>query len=1134
MPPSPLALAMAARTIRDYLAVLHDEEQAVEEALLASGEHHHHHHHHHTASQGLASLLRAQLLDILSPPSPPGSSDGRHAPRSSTAWTFSYREDGRGATAVSVLALLQFWTKLVERRRCSCVTEEQRGLMQLAMDCLVNLVRRDASAKHLLVRQWQENCGTGSLLPPVPLQTWCLYTYADWRRCTNNSGEADVTAAELVSLLRLWALLASRQLLNVQAVDYSLLSSCLLGPVYQAASSPVPLSPTRRRSRQGTSSWDGQEEESTEEEDPNLLLLPSLHLLAHAARGSPSFRLFLKALNQREDGALLDTLLSLVVSAQSQASTTRTMALATLGALSRLVAGHLGWERKAFDNQNVQLMARLVFSCLLQQHREDDGADDDEEDHAGAAVDLLEDMLRSPLVLSRLEEEEEEEEEEEDDDEGGSLNQWLPALAASLNGERRGDDACYAPVLRSLWLACQESALGQRLLVQHLLLDPQALTRVLVLALSLHPPTAAEAVELLQRLASLEGARAWQAFALVAKARVSHGNSSSSSSFSLATAQLYQRSPVRRHKPTSVVATTWLDQLTLRLHALANEVEVESDGDLENLELTGTRITIDAAAILELEAPLRPLLSLADSLMSTGSLAADMAARLDPRALSALVLGMAHPREGERADPMGGAAPPCAVKGRSCWELVVLGCRLLLEGTMALQSRRLASDRVIEQETEEEEEEEEGKSVRGTPFTSAHYRHWLQVVLGSGPVVDALYVATQQGTDRGLLAQALGFLTSLANHRGRNGPQWCWLVDTLLERNQARTACVEALEERLRQTEATLEDVAIDRDVKASIVEDADGQRAALQAAHEEELVRVGQDWREDVVALKKTTKDKEAEHQAQTAVLVRERDTWRRRAEDAEARLAQEQHGQRASKEETAALRAQVQALNTLLHERKAQATRHEARATSLELEIERYQQEAQRNAAAEQAVQQADAKLQEVFAKLTALTQAHTAKEEEGARQKERLHSLHQHVLQAEQELAGLRGRLAEAEGHAQRMEALRQAEATQHDLECRQAEKEMERILEDVSALQALVEIKTDETKSLEHQHQYLQVRLAQQEKRLAEQNALLRKQRHAAALIQSLAAAGPPPVGKVNDDDDEEEEEEEGRQGCINYE
>lgn len=148
-----------------------------------------------------------------------------------------------------------------------------------------------------------------------------------------------------------------------------------------------------------TSGYHDDGEVEVGEEDPNLLLLPSLHLLAYAARGSPSFRLFLKALDHQQDHLLFDALLSLVVSAQTQPSTTPMMAFATLGALSRLVAGDATFENRVFDRKNVRETTKLIFPCLFSE-------EGGREERVRAAVDLWGDLLASPLVLGLLEEEE--------------------------------------------------------------------------------------------------------------------------------------------------------------------------------------------------------------------------------------------------------------------------------------------------------------------------------------------------------------------------------------------------------------------------------------------------------------------------------------------------------------------------------------------------------------------------------------------------------------------------------------------------------------------------------------------------------------------------------------------------------
>ena len=254
-------------------------------------------------------LLLAQLADIRS-----ALQAGRSAkPQPPAPWSFAYRESS-GARAEGVQGLLRLWRRLAPAR---LDTRGGRGaahhhdepaseVLSAVTGCLIALLERDRSYQYLALRLWEEDeaAGSGS---GGSLQGFVLRVYAAWCQQGGDPHDQRPSVAERAALLRLWALLAARQPLEVSPVDFPLLADVLLLPVLSATASAAPLSPRKgkARVRDGEPSSphsQGGEEEGTPNAASLLLLLPSLHVLGHAARASPAFRLFLRALNQRERG----------------------------------------------------------------------------------------------------------------------------------------------------------------------------------------------------------------------------------------------------------------------------------------------------------------------------------------------------------------------------------------------------------------------------------------------------------------------------------------------------------------------------------------------------------------------------------------------------------------------------------------------------------------------------------------------------------------------------------------------------------------------------------------------------------------------------------------------------------------
>lgn len=1280
-----MALGQAARTIRDYLHTLEENEQAEVGHFSYQGR-----------SHPPILLLSQQLHDLTvastSTCQSPAPSASHERAASPPPWSFCYKES-RGVQAETALALLLLWVRLVTRH---LISPDEQALLCLTMDCLASLVRRDRIFQYLIIRLWhQKSDGTRSYIPSVSIQTFCLETFVDWRRGPAGGAENEacsgkkrskvpVTSSQLASLLQLWDVLAARQPLEVQAENYPLLTECLLHSVYTAASTPAPLSPTRRertvapttmtmerkdkktkrvgrgKRRSGCTRgkgaspcvapgafWDEDEEEAGKEveeeeeegaveereepdgiserltmktsgyqdeeeevweEEPNLLLLPSLHILAHAARGSPSFRLFLKALDHQEEHLIFDALLSLVVSAQSQPSATPLMSLATLGALSRLVAGDAHFESRVFDRGNVRETTKLIFSCLLSFENE---GEREEGERARAAVDLWGDFLSSPLVLGFLEE-------QDGWQEGEGLPYFLVKVVVALGDqdEREGGEERIEALLWALRVVCEESPLGQSLLIRSFLplVDENEkeereggqhgiyLTKLVELALSTHVPTAMKAVILLQQLhlgaCGETSHRLWVALTVALTSATtsrssisgSHGASSPSSSRAWprvappsATIQL-SRSPLRRRRQQAVVAAaagantgtrsyapSLLDLLVDRLHALADEVEVCCGGSgLEGLEI-GSR-GLNEAVFLELEWSLRPVLSLLCWVMTTAfchapsssygvDLRREVALRLDARGVSVIVLGVAHVRHQVWQEelrkmtevvrnPMsstenlvmrsnclsrvtlmektlGGVPSMCPVERL---EIVVKGCRLmLLLGSVC----GTASGGEEEEEGEVEWKKAEWPNRLMSKENSRH-RYWLSIALNSSAVIDILAAVLHQGTDRELVSQTLSFLTDLKNTNnttsrqgegdGEEGPEWSGLMDGLFRRNQAMHGCLQVLEKEM--TDLTNENgkMMIKLRENNKFVEEAEGQRAALQVAHDQEMERVGQDWREEVLKMREAAKVERGKHNAERAGIISDREGWQARAQAAETELAQMQEAQQATEIETIALQKHVEALTVQLMQCQKESMTHEARAAELASEVEEHRQRAydacRQKEEAEEVMRKSNAQVDKALKKMTVFSDAFKAKDEAVRAGEARLRKLDVHVGGMEKELAILRGRLTEAEGESRRLAALHEAEAAHREQEEQAGEEEMKRMLEDMKALRMLVEVKTEAMRELEYAHQQALDELQEKDGLLMDQDEVLRRQQHAAALIKQLVTA-------VEEDNEEGELEEGGR-------
>lgn len=282
----------------------------------------------------LAPLLVAQLEDVVRALGGEAEVKQRQQQRDdgsvTNSWAFAYHQS-RGARAEGVAALLRL---LRRQLRPSTSPSSTPSVLGAAMKALVALLERDRTYQYLAVRAFEEEDEEGDVDAGESLQGFLLHAYAArWHReeeaqpgdntveqdqCPSSflssSSSSTATAADgprqQALFLRLWALLAASQPLDLPAHDLSLLARVLLGPIYRATAAQPPLSPPRRRRnrqqhRPRGSVWGSPEEEEggDDEEadrDRHPLLVPSLELLAQAARASPAFWLCLRATNRRE------------------------------------------------------------------------------------------------------------------------------------------------------------------------------------------------------------------------------------------------------------------------------------------------------------------------------------------------------------------------------------------------------------------------------------------------------------------------------------------------------------------------------------------------------------------------------------------------------------------------------------------------------------------------------------------------------------------------------------------------------------------------------------------------------------------------------------------------------------------
>jgi hypothetical protein len=254
-------------------------------------------------------------------------------------WAFAYHQS-RGARAEGVRALLRL---LIHQLRAGGGGDAASVVLAKAtMGCLVALLERDRAHHYLAVRVFEEEEEETAEGGGVGLQGILLHAYAAcWDRGGEgeNEGESSQQGASFLSsspsssspssssassgprsqateqqqqqqqqqqqlqalFLRLWALLAASQPLELPASDLPLLARILLAPIYRATASSPPLSPPRRRRQRGVQGGEEREDERWgRAENPHPLLVPSLELLAQAARASPALRLCLRARNHRE------------------------------------------------------------------------------------------------------------------------------------------------------------------------------------------------------------------------------------------------------------------------------------------------------------------------------------------------------------------------------------------------------------------------------------------------------------------------------------------------------------------------------------------------------------------------------------------------------------------------------------------------------------------------------------------------------------------------------------------------------------------------------------------------------------------------------------------------------------------
>ena len=291
------------------------------------------------AAAALAPLLVAQLEDVVralggeAEKQQQQRDDGSSSGGATNSWAFAYHQS-RGARAEGVAALIRL---LRRQLRPSTPPSSTPSVLVAAMKALVALLERDRTYQYLAVRAFEEEEEGGGDVGES-LQGFLLHAYAArWHREEKNEagegGDGDnsvdqdqypssflssassstTTAADgprqQALFLRLWALLAASQPLDLPAHDLPLLARVLLGPIYRATAAQPPLSPPRRRRnrqrhRPRGSVWGSPvgegEEEGEADRDRHPLLVPSLELLAQAARASPAFRLCLRATNHRE------------------------------------------------------------------------------------------------------------------------------------------------------------------------------------------------------------------------------------------------------------------------------------------------------------------------------------------------------------------------------------------------------------------------------------------------------------------------------------------------------------------------------------------------------------------------------------------------------------------------------------------------------------------------------------------------------------------------------------------------------------------------------------------------------------------------------------------------------------------
>lgn len=329
-----MALAHAARAIEEFLSASVADEGARAAATAASEFQEFESPTREAAA--LAPLLVAQLQDVVRALGDAGPQQRQqHRQREAAAWEFAYHES-RGARAEGVAALL----RLLRQQLPSAPPPQTAPVLSTAMTALVALLKRDRTYQYLAVRAFEEEAeDAGSL------QGFLLHAYAArWHRGEEDNDGGGIeqqqdpsssflspatttTAAAAAAavddprqqalFLRLWALLAASQPLDLPAHDLPLLARVLLGPIYRATAAPPPLSRVRRRQRRrhrprgldwgspeeegcGEEGGDDDEEDVTAAQDRHPLLVPSLELLAQAARASPAFRLCLRAANRRE------------------------------------------------------------------------------------------------------------------------------------------------------------------------------------------------------------------------------------------------------------------------------------------------------------------------------------------------------------------------------------------------------------------------------------------------------------------------------------------------------------------------------------------------------------------------------------------------------------------------------------------------------------------------------------------------------------------------------------------------------------------------------------------------------------------------------------------------------------------